>query len=52
MLETRPKGSGIDDLLDALVLTRTAERHLRGNAVCLPEKPPRDARGLKMEIWY
>ena len=52
MLTTRLKGCGIDDLLDAIVLTRTAERHLRGAARSLPEKPPRDARGLKMEIWY
>lgn len=52
MIDARPRGCGIDDLLDALVLTRTAERHLRGDAVCLPEKPSRDARGLKMEIWY
>jgi predicted RNase H-like nuclease len=52
MIDSRPKGCGIDDLLDAIVLTRTAERHLCGDAVCLPSKPPRDARGLKMEIWY
>jgi predicted RNase H-like nuclease len=52
MLGARPKGCGIDDLLDAIVLTRTAERHLCGDAVCLPPKPPRDARGLKMEIWF
>jgi predicted RNase H-like nuclease len=52
MLDKRPRGCGIDDLLDAIVLTRTAERHLRGDAICLPEMPPRDARGLKMEIWY
>jgi len=52
MLTVRPQGCGIDDLLDALVLTRTADRHLRGEAICLPAKPPRDGRGLKMEIWY
>jgi threonine dehydratase len=52
MLETRPSGCAIDDLLDAVVLTRTAERHLRGAAICLPEKPPRDARKLQMAIWY
>jgi predicted RNase H-like nuclease len=52
MLETRPKGCGIDDLLDAIVLTRTAERHLRGDAICVPKMPLRDVRGLKMEIWY
>ncbi|MGE0151467.1 MAG: DUF429 domain-containing protein [Reyranellaceae bacterium] len=52
MIETRPKGCAIDDLLDAIMLTRTAERHLRGGAVCLPPKPPRDARRLQMAIWY
>jgi predicted RNase H-like nuclease len=52
MLETRPKGSGIDDLLDAIVLTRTAERHLRSDATCLPAKPPLDARKLQMAIWF
>lgn len=51
-LSARPKGCAVDDLLDALVLTRTAERHLRGEATCLPDKPPRNARGLRMEIWY
>jgi predicted RNase H-like nuclease len=39
-------------LLDAVVLTRTAERHLCGAAVCLPAQPPRDARKLQMAIWY
>jgi predicted RNase H-like nuclease len=52
MIETRPSGCAIDDVLDAVVLTRTAERHLRGAAICLPEKPPRDARKLQMAIWY
>lgn len=52
MIDTRPKGCGIDDLLDAIVLTRTAERHLTGDAVCLPANSPRDARGLQMAIWY
>lgn len=52
MLNARPKGCGIDDLLDAIVLTRTADRHLCGDAICLPPKPPRDARKLQMAIWY
>lgn len=52
MIENRPSGCAIDDLLDAMVLTRTAERHLCGEAICLPEKPPRDARKLTMAIWY
>jgi len=52
MIASRPGGCAIDDLLDAIVLTRTAERHLRGDAICLPPKPPRDARKLEMAIWY
>ena len=41
-----------DDLLDACALTLAAERMARGKAKRLPEDPPRDARGLAMEIWY
>ncbi|GIX48280.1 MAG: hypothetical protein KatS3mg131_2491 [Candidatus Tectimicrobiota bacterium] len=41
-----------DDLLDAAVLTRTAYRIATGQATCLPPAPPRDARGLRMAIWY
>lgn len=40
-----------DDLLDACVLAWTAERILRGQAMRVPETPPCDARGLRMEIW-
>ena len=43
---------GADNLLDALVLVRTAARIAAGQACCLPPCPPRDARGLRMEIWY
>ncbi|MDH3234980.1 MAG: DUF429 domain-containing protein [Alphaproteobacteria bacterium] len=41
-----------DDLLDACALALAAERMLRGAAKRLPGDPPRDARGLAMEIWY
>lgn len=41
-----------DDLLDAFALVRTAARIAAGQACCLPACPPRDARGLRMEIWY
>jgi predicted RNase H-like nuclease len=51
-LDDRVIGAERNDIVDAIVLTRTAERHLNGDAVCLPAKPPRDTRGLKMEIWY
>ncbi len=49
-----PKGVGIDDALDAIALSRTAERLYRDEAVRLPlqSRPQRDARGLRMEICY
>lgn len=50
--ETRRAEVAEDDALDALVLARTAWLHQRGRARCLPAEPPRDARGLRMEIWW
>jgi len=41
---------GADDLLDAAVLALTAERIHLGTAERRPADPPRDARGLLMEI--
>ena len=41
-----------DDVLDAYVLARTAYRIASGQARCLPDAPPLDSRGLRMEIWY
>jgi predicted RNase H-like nuclease len=44
-----------DDLVDALVLSLVAEDHLAGTAARVPTppaEPERDARGLRMEIWY
>jgi predicted RNase H-like nuclease len=52
MLTDRPRGVGIDDALDAIALTRTAERLSRGEAVRLPGQVQCDARGLRMEICY
>ena len=51
-LDDRVIGAERNDIVDAIVLTRTAERHLNGNAICLPNKPIADNRGLKMAIWY
>ena len=45
-----PKGVGADDLLDAAACAWTARRALQGQAVRLPQQPPVDARGLRMEI--
>jgi predicted RNase H-like nuclease len=42
-----------DDVMDAAVLWLTARHMAEGTAIRLPEgDPPRDARGLRMEIWY
>jgi predicted RNase H-like nuclease len=43
-------GFAYDDLLDAFILLWTAQRILAGRASSLPEAPPRDRRGLRMEI--
>lgn len=39
-----------DDFLDACATAWTAVRILRGEAVCYPDDPPRDAFGLEMAI--
>lgn len=41
-----------DDVLDACACLVAARRVAKGEAVCLASDPPRDARGLRMEIWY
>jgi predicted RNase H-like nuclease len=46
-----PKGSGPDDLLDALACASVARRLHRGEATPYPNPPPRDAFGLAMAIW-
>ena len=47
----RRADAGRDDLLDATVCSWTAARIVGGTARRLPADPPRDARGLRMEIW-
>jgi predicted RNase H-like nuclease len=47
----RPKGAATDDLLDACIACWTAERIAAGTALVVPDAPPKDARGLRMEIW-
>jgi predicted RNase H-like nuclease len=43
----------VDDILDACVLAHAAQRLRLGHACRLPaQEPPRDARGLRMEIWF
>ncbi|MDX1531104.1 MAG: DUF429 domain-containing protein [Rhodothermales bacterium] len=48
------RGLGVarDDVADAFACCWTAGRIARGEAERLPERPPTDARGLRMEIWY
>ncbi len=41
-----------DDLLDACAAAWTAGRVAKGAAERLPETPPTDARGLRMEIVF
>jgi len=50
LIDSRPRGVGRDDVLDAMAACWTAERILRGKAIPLPAQPPRDSRGLRMEI--
>lgn len=46
------RGGGVapDDLVDAAVMALVAARIVRGEAVVHPPNPPRDAKGLRMEI--
>ncbi|MCC7272800.1 MAG: DUF429 domain-containing protein [Alphaproteobacteria bacterium] len=45
--------AAVDDLLDAAALSHTATLMAAGAATRLPAgDPPRDARGLRMEIWF
>ena len=41
---------GRDDVIDACAAAWSAQRIILGNAVCLPEHPDRDERGLLMSI--
>lgn len=48
-----PRGQAqADDVLDAAACALAARDILAGTATRLPDQPPRDARGLRMEIWY
>ncbi|MPZ50017.1 MAG: DUF429 domain-containing protein [Dehalococcoidia bacterium] len=47
-----PSGAARDDFYDAAILAWTAARIARGQAVSLPAEPPRDSRGLLMQIVY
>ena len=42
----------MDDALDALVAAWTAGQAVLGKVTTLPENPPRDRKGLRMEMVY
>lgn len=48
----RAEGADPDDILDACAACWTARRIAEGTATRIPQEPHRDARGLRMEIWY
>ena len=50
MIESRPRGVARDDIIDAMAACWTAERVLKKKGLPLPLQPPRDSRGLRMEI--
>ena len=50
--KARGSGAARDDILDALALCRSAARVVLGCHGQLPADPPRDARGLQMEMVF
>jgi predicted RNase H-like nuclease len=50
LIDSRPKGVGSDDLIDAMAVSWTAERILRNQEIRIPAQRPRDSHGLRMEI--
>jgi len=50
LVAARGKSCNVDDVLDALAACWTAQRVLSGAAERFPAEPPRDSRGLRMEI--
>jgi predicted RNase H-like nuclease len=50
VVESRPRGVGRDDILDAMAVSWTAERVWRKKDIRLPAEAVLDSRGLRMEI--
>lgn len=48
----RQSGAGYDDIHDALAALWTAKRYALGEARRVPEHEQRDAKGLRMEMWF
>lgn len=46
------KLAGLDDILDAYALAWLALQITLGRARQIPDDPPRDGRGLRMEMWH
>lgn len=44
-------GAALDDVLDAVALSWSARRIADGRGQRVPDRPPKDSRGLRMEIW-
>jgi predicted RNase H-like nuclease len=51
LLARRPAGAQVDDVLDAAAMVWTAARIGYDQARAIPTDAPRDAKGLRMEIW-
>ena len=47
----RDFGAAADDILDACAVAWTASRVVEHKAIRLPNDPPLDGRGVRMEIW-
>jgi predicted RNase H-like nuclease len=52
LAQTPVHGYVMDDALDAVVAAWAAGQAVIGKAKTLPEKPPLDSKGLKMEMLY
>jgi len=48
----RERSLHVDDVLDSAAAAIVAAKRELGLAGRLPPDPPRDSRGLRMEIWY
>ena len=49
--KTRRKEVAEEDILDACAACWTGERIAKSKGICLPLNPPKDDKGLRMEIW-
>jgi len=50
VIDSRPRGVGRDDVIDAMAACWTAERVLKNKEIRIPSATLRDSRGLRMEI--